>query len=427
MVETLPAIIKNDLIFISAQPDTVYFHWQVEIYLYQFSKHGIKDNCYALFGYSGSKPSSYGVALAEKYKGRVLFYKDERTPAQRVYVPSVRPHILKQFFQEKPHLAKNVFYHDSDIFLVKLPKFEIMFGDDIGYLSDTISYIGYNYIVSCGNRYNAKHPSVSETDLVEKMCSCLDIPVDLIKSNEANSGGAQYLLKDVGYTFWCDVETSCNKLYDMLKTYEKTYPIDHHVQSWTTDMWSVLWNYWKSGKKTKLHSELDFSWATYSSADYYKKNIFHLAGVTDANKNKRFYKAAYINSNVLLDYSKNSKMFDFIGENEATYEYVKVIKEYVNSNSLNKEPEITCTRFLLKSSDGWSDIYKEDLTTNYHGKPLWRSLNTKYIIFYNSNSWILTASQYESDISPTCGGFASNNSRNPYEGSWNMPCEIEIL
>ena len=37
--QVLEAIKKHNMIFISAQPDQVYFHWQVSLYLYQFAKH----------------------------------------------------------------------------------------------------------------------------------------------------------------------------------------------------------------------------------------------------------------------------------------------------------------------------------------------------------------------------------------------------
>src|SRR5271155_2523908 len=50
----LGALRDNNVIFISAQPDNTYFHWQVEIYLYQFAKQGVADRCFALIGYTGS-------------------------------------------------------------------------------------------------------------------------------------------------------------------------------------------------------------------------------------------------------------------------------------------------------------------------------------------------------------------------------------
>ena len=61
--------IKNkNLIFVSAQPDNTYFHWQVEVYMYQFSKFGIIDNCHVLFGYTGEGPTEGGLKLKKMYK-----------------------------------------------------------------------------------------------------------------------------------------------------------------------------------------------------------------------------------------------------------------------------------------------------------------------------------------------------------------------
>ena len=71
---TLNSIIESRLIFLSAQPDDIYFHWQVELYLYQFSKHGILDNCYALFGYVEQNPSSQLIELSKKYPKNIIWY-----------------------------------------------------------------------------------------------------------------------------------------------------------------------------------------------------------------------------------------------------------------------------------------------------------------------------------------------------------------
>lgn len=370
----------DDLVFVSAQPDSTYFHWQVELYLYQFSKHGIKDKCYTVFGYT-DKPSDYIVGLSKIYN--VVWYKDERK--NKTYIPSIRPHILKKFFKDRPELGKNVFYHDSDIFLVKLPKFELMSGD-VGYVSDTISYIGYNYIEECAARYKKKYRNLPNNDLVTKMCKCMEISQELVKENEKNSGGAQYILRNIDYIFWENVEVSCNKLYDMLKKYESTYPIDNHIQSWTTDMWCVLWEYWKLGRKTAVHPELDFSWGVSAVGEYNSKNIFHLAGVTSKESKTMFYKGAYTNKNPIDAYRNNNTIFDYISKTNATIEYINVLKEYANKNGL----EI--------NNEHWKGKYVFD------GK-IWRSTDGKYIIFWNSTKWVVTASQYESEISPTCGGF----------------------
>jgi hypothetical protein len=379
----------DNLIFVSAQPDEVFFHWQVELYLYQFSKQGIKDKSYAIFGYSGESPSSYIVNLAKTYN--IFWYKDERT--NKKYVPTIRPHVLKKFFKQYPHLGKNVFYHDSDIFIPKLPPFHEMLNDDIGYLSDTISYIGYKYIASCGKRYKNKYPELPDDDIVNVMTDCVGISKELLIENDENSGGAQYLLKNLDYQYWQNVESTCYNLYTTLKTYEANYPIDHHIQTWTTDMWAVLWEYWKRGGKTVVHKELDFSWAVDDRKRYHDKNIFHLAGVTDKSPKDVFFKGNYRNTNLLEAYQHNKQLFDNISTNSATYEYVSVVKELVDKIKISNS-------LVIKENVGWDGVYEKD-------GELWRSTDKKYIIFWNSTCWIVTGSQYESEISATCGGFAS--------------------
>jgi len=267
--------LKNDLIFISVQPDNNYFHWQVELCLNNFTKFIPREKCYILFGYQ-NEPSKYIQDLKKKYPN-IYWYKDTREHTD--YIPSIRPNILKQFFKQFPHLGKVVFYHDSDILFRNLPNFEPLLSDDKNYLSDTINYIGHNYIMECCKRYKDKYPELSDDDLLVKMANCCNIPVELIKENENNSGGAQYLLKDVDYDFWNQSEIDQCKLYKLLSEYENKYPVDHHIQKWTAGMWGELWNIWKRGRQTRISPDMTFSWATDDVANYYNHNIFHLAGV----------------------------------------------------------------------------------------------------------------------------------------------------
>jgi len=372
--------------------------------MYQFSKHGIRDKCYAVFGYTGDGPSEYIVNLSKKYN--IRWYKYENSGNS--YIPIIRPTILKHFIAENPQLGKNVFYHDSDIFLVKLPKFDMLLNDDVGYLSDTISYIGYDYIKSCCRRYQDKYPELPEDDLFIKMCECVGISQELVKENEKNSGGAQYLLKNIDFNFWKNVEVSCNNLYTMLKSYETRYPIDHHVQSWTTDMWCVLWEYLKLGNKVEIHSELDFSWATDNIEQYHSKNIFHLAGVTHDMKNV-FYKGQYIGCNVFIEYVKNKQMFDNISSKSATIEYVNIIKEYLVNNR---------NQFTIDAGRPYDDSYIRDMTREISGREVWRSENGRFIIFWNYTSWIITGSEYENELTEKSGGYASGSAFDPYDASW---------
>ncbi|VBB17608.1 hypothetical protein YASMINEVIRUS_71 [Yasminevirus sp. GU-2018] len=460
----LRAIQENNLIFVSAQPDNTYFHWQVEIYLYQFEKHGIIDRCYALFGYTGQTPSAYAQRLAKKYP-HVLFYKDTRTSND--YSPSIRPHLFAKFFKEYPHFGKNVFCHDSDIFLTKLPRFDLMLqpGDDVSYLSDTISYIGYEYIRDCSIRYKSKHKSLPDLDIFYGMCKAVGISPELVIANQPNSGGAQYLLKNIDHTYWEENERKCDELYSYLCKYEKTYPINHHIQKWTAGMWVDIWLLWKRGGKTKIHKELDFSWATGTVDEYNHYNIFHLAGITGSNCSDKFHKGKFTSETVFDAYINNSALFDHISRTNATYLYTNVIRDYVKNvyapekgiklspitfspmtkssviqdNNVKRDLSsglisgtdnafVDVKRFILSTRGVCGGTYIRDDNKQCVGKSVWRSENGAYIIFWSGTHWIITYSRCEKEIGPKCGGLLSTTSKVPYTTDWNRSdIKITIL
>lgn len=478
----LKAIEENGMIFVSAQPDTTYFHWQVEIYLYQFAKHGILNKCYALFGYKNS-PSDYAKNLAKKYPN-IKFYRDDRIYTE--YSPTIRPHILAKFFRDYPHLGKNVFYHDSDIFIVKLPRFDLMLQqfDSNAYVSDTKSYIGYDYIKECSNRYKTKYPQLKDQDIFYGMCDSINIDPNLIQKNQQNSGGAQYLLKNINHTFWEKCEKGCQKMYDYLCDYEKKYPISNHIQKWTTDMWVVLWFYWRDIGTAVIHKELEFSWATGTVKDYNTMNIFHLAGITGTNSSDKFHKGLYTKQIIFDAYFNNPRLFDHINKDNGTFEYAKVLKEYtksvymperhlikaeitegifdtnnnksivrtinykdprpidqiignnhnrgnqrqvnqrqINQRQVNQQFNVVNTnvqRFRIKSTGAYNGVYNLFTDKMCCGKNIWRSYDRRHIIFWTGKHWILTFSRYEDQIGPACGGIISNGSDMPYMRGWNV-------
>ena len=332
----------DQLIFISAQPDIVYFHWQVQLYLHQFSKHGIQDQCYAVFGYTENGPSQYIVDLRKKYK-HIYWYKDDRS--DKSYIPSIVPHLLKKFFAEYPSLGRRVFHHDSDILFSHPPRFQHLLADDICYMSDTISYIGSEYILKCCRRYSAVYPDLPKDDLLVRMCEVAGISKYLVMKNNNHSGGAQYILKNVDEAFWSEVENMSIRMYKMLLEYQSRYPIKQHIQMWTAGMWALLWQCWKSGKQTRVHPSLDFSWATDKVEEYHRKPIFHLAGIDNYNCRNKFYKSRYLNLDVIEMYRRKPSMFNHVSPTSATYEYVNVIRDYcstlppINNQKISEIPD----------------------------------------------------------------------------------------
>jgi hypothetical protein len=379
---TLKAIEDANMIFISAQPDTEYFHWQVELYMYQFAKHGISDRCYAIFGYNGVKPSEYAVELSKRYN--IYFYKADSTL-------SLKPYLLKQFFQEFPELGNCVFYHESDILLSYLPKFELLINDSYGHLSDITSTINYTYIHTCGNRYKAIHKSIADDDILTKMCELMQISEDLVRKNNSNSGGDQYLLKNVTSQYWESVEISTNKLYNLLKQYQMQYPIINHIDESNVDKWAILWEYWKLGKETRVTFESDMFLSV------------------------KTYKCA----NLFQEYVLNRNIFDKLIPNSPTYIYANILKEYVDSGEY-----IYTKSFVLLTKEIFGGLYKEDILTVYFNKAVWRSMSKTHLIFYNSNAWILIESSKEYEISKDLEGLAINSGIHPYFNEWNIDCKI---
>lgn len=312
----------KNLRFVCAQPAIPYYTWQVEVMIHNFIEMGVNPNnmdviCYAE---DGIIPEQW-IKLANKYNYvRFFFYSDTRQ--NKGYTSSIRPNILKQHWEVRPEIHNDtIFYHDCDIAFTKpISEWitEEMINDDKWYGSDTMWYIGHDYIISKGD------------DILTKMCEIVDIDKDLVKQNELSSIGAQYLMKGIDYNFWDKVETDCENLFreiNLLSNSKKLIePTYHELQIWCADMWSVLWNGWKLGYETICHPNMEFSWATSPENLWNTCNIFHNAGAVNSTTGL-FYKAEYMNKlpyNEVLD----------IKEGTTSYEYWKLIQNTAKKSVL---------------------------------------------------------------------------------------------
>lgn len=304
--------------YICVQPRLLYYAWQVETMINNFIKYGVNPhNIEILIAYNKkdetSSPQNIEIwdKLITKYQNVKFFlYKDTR-PKPIYYISSIRPNILKQHFKQFPRLEnENIFYHDCDILFTSNPKLEEFTNNSICYLSNTNSYINYDYIISKGE------------DIYNEMCNIIGIDKEIPKLNNSNSGGAQYILKNINYKFWEKVEIDCEKLYyeiSILNNYKTSQDITYHpIQIWCADMWAVLWNLWLLEKETKVIDELDFCWATDNIERWSQVNIYHNAGVTE-DDDGLFYKGKYINN------IPNNLILEEYDNNRCSYNYVKEI------------------------------------------------------------------------------------------------------
>jgi len=271
---------KNQLQYICVQPYNVYYSWQVDIMLNNFIENGIEESyIHILLSYDSEVDTkTYYVwnKIIEKYKDvNFYFYSDLRV--NKNYISSIRPNVLMQFYKEYPEFSsKKIFYHDCDIVFTKPVDYSEFIKDNIWYLSDTNSYINSDYIKSKG------------FGVYEKMCDIIGINKDLPDFNKENSGGAQYIIKNVDWKFWQKVENDSERLFTEIthlnNEIKKENSEYHELQIWCADMWSVLWNAWLYGHKTKIIPEMDFCWPTDGIYNWDKTNIYHNAGVTSDRK-----------------------------------------------------------------------------------------------------------------------------------------------
>lgn len=300
-----------NLRYICAQPTSLFYAWQVEVVINNFMEMGINPNnidivCWKI---NNVIPVEW-VKLTQKYPARFFFYDDTRETKH--YISSIRPNILKQHFTEHPELeGEAIFYHDCDIVFTKPIDWKQFLQDDKWYGSDTRWYIAHSYIVSKGQ------------DVIDEMCKIVDIEESVVKDNELNSIGAQYLMKGINAKFWENVEKDCERLYKDITTLnnkkKSADPSHHELQIWCADMWAVLWNGWKLGKETVCHPDLEFAWGTSTEDDYNKLNILHNAGVV-TSADGLFYKAEWMDR---LPYNRNLS----IKEGTASRKYYEIIQQ----------------------------------------------------------------------------------------------------
>lgn len=301
--------------FICVQPRLIYYAWQLEVMLNNFIKIGIKSEDIEIL-LVGEENKDLFSKLENRFSNIKFFtYKDTRI--RHNYISSIRPNILKQHYQNFPNLEKeSVFYHDCDIvFTNRIEWNKFVYGNK-WYLSNTSGYIGSKYILE------------KKRNIFEGMCDIVGIDRKIPKLLESNSGGAQYLLKNVDYKFWNKVEEDCEKIYDFLSTKEYKEDNYHPIQKWTSDMWALLWNAWYFEHETIVDKDFEFSWATDQNEKWSKLSLYHNAGVVNSDDKDLFYKGDYINK---LPYDIKLEQYS---PKYCSYNYVNEIIETAKNTCL---------------------------------------------------------------------------------------------
>lgn len=318
------------ILFVTAQPDVPYFIWQIKLYVNNFIEKGINPNqIHVIFSivHRNGTPSEESLKLKD-FGINVHHFSDFRR--KKHYIPSIKPYLISSWLKTNSDYGNLFFLHDADIIFKDLPNFDKLLNDDICYLSDTIGYIGYDYIIDCCGRYEIQHPKSEKNQLINEMANVIGLDVEAIKENRKNAGGGQYLIKNTHADLWDKIYRESTLLYDQMLDYQKRFPISPgEIQFWTAEMWSLLWNLWLYGYKTEITKELDFSWATDSIEIYEKRPILHMAGVTEDMKNRKFYKGEFINIDPIQKLKKDPNFFDFVENTSSTVKYIDNMKSYI--------------------------------------------------------------------------------------------------
>jgi hypothetical protein len=301
--------------YISIQPDSIYFLWQLKLQDYNFNRLNILDKSVAVIIYENepSKIFKYYAQEVAKQGKIVLFIKDERNINHRKYSPTIKPYGFKKLIEFYPSILNedNIFYHDSDILFVREFDYNsIVSNNKTVIVSDTKSYLNTSYIKSKSN------------ELFNNMCNIVGIQPELVENLDNNCGGAQYIFpKDFQYNYvmWDKIENDSVSLYNYMVETSNIYSPEYPIQAWTAEMWATLWNIWLFNNSTKIDRNMDFAFAhdSYKSLEY--KNIYHNSGVTENEKNM-FYKGKYIDKFPFFD------NHNYVNKDSANYFYVEEMR-----------------------------------------------------------------------------------------------------
>ena len=100
---------KEDLVFVTAQPDVPYFHWQVRVYSQNFIDLGIDPSkIHVIFGMvqGNTEPTKESLELGD-LGINVHHYLDDRQ--KKHYIPSIKPFLIYKWLEENPEAEADEF------------------------------------------------------------------------------------------------------------------------------------------------------------------------------------------------------------------------------------------------------------------------------------------------------------------------------
>ena len=276
---------RKELAIIVCIPEDLYWASEIEVQLNNFRRYDMSKYAQIIIHRRGkNKATPYWDKLIKAFPETGFFIYEDNSIGNLInmYAPIMRPHLLKKHWEQFPELKDRVIlYLDSDVIFTRQPDFSSYLEDDVCYMSKT-SYIGANYFMTKEKDvYSFKLDAFRTRDILQELATIVGVSKQTIIDNEENTGGCQYLLKNIDSKFWEDVENTCIALrIHMQWANQQYFPSEEKgFQSWCADMQAVLWNLWKRGVKTSCPTELDFAWSSSPIEEYDRCIFLHNAGI----------------------------------------------------------------------------------------------------------------------------------------------------
>ena len=336
----------KDLKYVCVQPDDTYYTWQVHLWLESLRNRGDSDKAIVLiFTPNYREVNKNWKQVTDLYpEAEFHFYKDEHDVSSLlgIYIPVLRPYTLWRHWKENPSLSdKAIFYCDSDVLFTEHFDVQKYIDDDVCYLSDTHSYISASYFDSkVKDVLPEKLEEYKTRDILAEIGSVIGISREEAVEKDKDSGGAQYLLKNIDAAFWSKVMNDCILIRSYLQRINKEFFENENkgFQSWCADMWAVLWNLWVREKEVKVIDEMGFSWAPDPITKLETHPILHNAGITGTHMDGYacFYKGKYHKGG---DPTKDSHLYVVLNDEKSkprcTWYYANELKKLSNKYNLN--------------------------------------------------------------------------------------------
>lgn len=321
------AFLRNEMIliiFLTVQPSSTKFAWQIEVQTTNLLRLGVSPNdiC-TIFIQTVDADDKIPAYIANKYHTRVYSYEDGRNSLEKAYIPSIKPYGLYQFFTHNPkEIPKDYFYLDSDVVFKEIPNFNnTPVTATRWYGSDCSSYLDATYIESKGQT------------LVVDMARVIGVNPDVIYSLRGKSIGAQIIMSSPDPKYWELSYKGCAKLYkyfgDVEPKYKAMYaaqgrPNEYPIQRWVAQMFTDIFYPHAFGVQMVPTKELDFTWSSDSISSLETTKIYHDAGITEDEAKDHFFKGKYAHK------SPFGENFDFVDKNSASWFYVQQILHVPN-------------------------------------------------------------------------------------------------